>query len=463
MSSSASAGTITARLDRLPHTRHVWMTVILLSLGGMFEFYDLFFTAYVVPGLVREGLLRSVSVGIFTGPAVFPAATFAGLFIGTLVFGSVADKYGRRSIFTFSLLWYCIATVVMAFQATGVGVVVWRLIASIGIGIELVTIDTYLAELVPKDMRGRAFAVNQMIQFAIVPVVALFAWLLVPLDPFGFAGWRWVTLIGSVGAVVVWFIRLRLPESPRWLIQHGRIVEAEAVTAKIEAAVQADLGGASLPPVVETVAVPSVAEGAGAFAEIFSPRFRTRTIMLMVFQFFQTVGFYGFANWVPTLIAQQGINLSQSLLYSFIIAIANPFGPMLATTFADKVELKWVLMSAAFCIGLFGTLFAQQHAMLGLIFFGVLITLANTILSFSFHAYQTELFPTRIRARAVGFTYAFSRISTVFISFMIGFFLNTGGVSAVFAFIAVSMAIVILSIGLYGPRTRGMQLERISH
>jgi putative MFS transporter len=461
--SSATAATITARLDRLPPTRHVWTTVILLSLGGMFEFYDLFFTGYVVPGLVREGLLKSVSVGIFTGPAVFPAATFAGLFIGTMAFGFVADKYGRRSIFTFSLLWYCIATIIMAFQYTGVGVVVWRLIAGIGIGVELVTIDAYLAELVPKNMRGRAFAVNQMIQFAVVPVVAFLAWLLVPVDPFGFSGWRWVTLIGSIGAVVVWFIRLRLPESPRWLIQHGRIAEAEAITTRIEAAVQADLGGKPLPPVIEAATISSVKEGAGPFSEIFSPAYRSRTIMLMVFQFFQTVGFYGFANWVPTLIAQQGINLSQSLLYSFIIAIANPFGPALATTFADKLELKWVLVSSAFCIGLFGMLFAQQHAMMGLIFFGVLITLANTILSFSFHAYQTELFPTRIRARAVGFTYAFSRISTVFVSFMIGFFLQTGGTSAVFAFIAISMLIVIVSIGGFGPRTRGLQLERISH
>ena len=166
---------------------------------------------------------------------------------------------------------------------------------------------------------------------------------------------------------------------------------------------------------------------------------------------------------MPTLIAQQGINLSKSLLYSFIIAIANPFGPLLAFTIADKVEVKWILVSAAFCIGLFGVLFAMQHEVPLLILFGVLITLANTILSFSFHAYQTELFPTRIRARAVGFTYAFSRISTVFVSFMIGFFLQTGGVPAVFSFIAGSMLVVILAIALFGPRTRNLQLERISH
>jgi putative MFS transporter len=254
--STATAASITARLDRLPATRQVWMMVVLLSLGGFFEFYDLFFTGYVVPGLVREGLLNTISVGLFTGPAVFPAATFAGLFIGTLVFGFVADKYGRRSVFTFSLLWYCIATVVMAFQNTGVGVVLWRLIASVGIGVELVTIDTYIAELVPKNLRGRAFAANQMIQFSVVPVVALLAYLLVPIDPFGFAGWRWVVLIGSVGAIVVWFIRRAVPESPRWLATHGHAERGERVVSEMEEII-ARQSGKPLPPPLAVIEQPA--------------------------------------------------------------------------------------------------------------------------------------------------------------------------------------------------------------
>ena len=130
-------------------------------------------------------MLTGVAVGMFSGPALFVAATFFGLFIGTFVFGFVADKYGRRAIFTFSMLAYCAATLVMAFQATGFGVCLWRMIAGIGIGVELVTIDTYVAELVPKHMRGRAFAFNQCVQFAVVPVVALLSYMLVPQAPFG--------------------------------------------------------------------------------------------------------------------------------------------------------------------------------------------------------------------------------------------------------------------------------------
>ncbi len=459
----ASAAAILARLDRLPHTRTIWTLVTLLSLGGMFEFYDLFMTGYVVPGLVKAGVLTSVSIGMFSGPALFVASTFFGLFIGTFVFGFVADKYGRRVIFTWSMLAYCAATLIMALQDSGFGVCLWRMIAGIGIGVELVTIDTYIAELVPKNMRGRSFAYNQTIQFCVVPIVAFISFILVPRAPLGWDGWRWVVAIGAIGALFVWFLRRAIPESPRWLLTHHRLQEAEVITAQLEARVQADLGGAALPaPAAHAV---DDLQAKGEFREIWQPPYRSRTIMLMVFQFFQTFGFYGFAAWVPTLIAKQtGINVAQSLLYSFIIACANPFGPLLAMSFADKCERKWQLVGAAICVGVFGVMFSMQSSMELLIVFGVLITLSNNILSYAFHSYQTELFPTRVRARAVGFTYAFSRISTVFASFIIGWcFATFNGTTGVFGLIAIAMLMVVLSIGVFGPRTRNLALESISH
>ncbi|MBV8652090.1 MAG: MFS transporter [Alphaproteobacteria bacterium] len=459
VSSDIAAALINARLDRLPGTRSIWTMVLLLSLGGWFELYDLFFTAYVGPGLVRSGLFSSTTASFFgmSGLASFVAATFTGLFIGTMVFGFVADRFGRRSIFTFSLIWYTAATVTMAFQTSADTINLWRLIAGIGIGVELVTIDTYLAELVPKDMRGRAFAFNQAVQFSVVPVVAFLAWYLVPLSPMGFDGWRWVVLIGAFGAVCVWFIRLGLPESPRWLAQRGRFAEAEQIVARLEAKVATEYGK-PLPP----QPMPHREEASVGLGEIFTPQYRGRTIMLMVFNFFQTIGFYGFANWVPTLLIAKGITVTTSLEYAFIIAIANPVGPLLGMAIADRVELKWIIAGSAVGIAVFGVLFSQQQSMAMLILFGVLITLANNCMSFSFHGYQSELFPTRVRARAVGFVYSWSRLSAIFTSFMIAFFLRDFGVTGVFTFIALSMAVVVIAIGGFGPRTRGLQLEAIS-
>lgn len=178
---------ISRRLEAMPGTAYVWRLVILLSLGGCFEIYDLFLTGYIAPGLSRSGLLSTTTTAFFgfSGIGAFVAATFAGLFVGTFFLGFLADRFGRRAIFTYALLGYTTASVIMACQASSEGLLFWRFLAGIGIGVEVITIDAYITELVPSRMRGRAFAVNQSIMFVAVPVVAFLAWWLVPLAPYG--------------------------------------------------------------------------------------------------------------------------------------------------------------------------------------------------------------------------------------------------------------------------------------
>src|SRR6202035_433420 len=222
-----------------------------LSLGGAFEFYDLFQTAYLSPGLIANGIFRAGAKGLFglTDQATFAAATFAGLFIGTIVFGSVADRFGRRAVFTFSLLWYTAASVAMGLQRTNIGVDVWRLIAGVGIGVELVTIDAYVSELAPARLRGRAFGINQFVQFLAIPVLALICWILVPRTIFGLAGWR-------------------------WLAQQERLEEASAAIAQIEQRVEKETGH----PLTEPMHVVSQVHRKGKFSEIWVPPYRKRTL-----------------------------------------------------------------------------------------------------------------------------------------------------------------------------------------
>jgi putative MFS transporter len=460
---AAAAGpTIAARLDRLPPNRYVRRLVTLISFGGWFEFYDLFFTAYIGVGLFKSGLFRPTTQGLFDleGFASFIAALFTGLFLGTIAFSWLSDRFGRRAIFTFSLLWYSVGTLIMAFQTSAASINLWRLIASVGIGVELVNIDTYISELVPKEQRGPAFAYNQFVMFTVVPVVALLAWLLVPQTILRLDGWRWVVIIGSLGAIPVWWIRLGPPESPRWLAQRRRMAEAESIMRDMEDRVAAETG--------KPLPAPQMVEGevdgkAGAWSEMWSPTYRGRTLMLVVYNLFQTIGYYGFASWVPTFLISQGIEVTRSLQYTFIIAIANPIGPLVGVWFADRIERKWQIAWAALGIAVLGLLFSQQTTAAGVIGFGLLITLANNWLSFSFHAYQTELYPTRIRASAVGFVYSWSRFSSIFTGFIVAFFLAHYGTTGVFGFIAAAMVVVFIVIGAFGPATTRRRLEAIAN
>jgi putative MFS transporter len=448
---------ISRRLESLPASSYVWRLVILLSLGGCFEIYDLFFTGYIAPGLTRSGLLTTTTQAFFgfSGIGAFVAATFAGLFAGAFFLGFLADRFGRRSVFTFALLGYSAASVLMACQTSAGGLLLWRFIAGIGIGVEIITIDAYITELVPSWMRGRAFAINQAVMFIAVPVVAALSWWLVPLSPCGVDGWRWVVLIGAAGSMVIWVLRLFVPESPLWLARHGRTEEADKILRSLESAA----GAAPAHPKRPAATSPARATSPAVFADLFKPPYLSLVVLFMVFNFCQAFGFYGFANWVPTLLIEKGITVTKSLQYSFIVAFAYPIAPLLAASFADRLERKWIICGACVAIIAFGTAFSQFTEPALLILSGVLLTAANMTMSYAYHAYQTEVFPTSIRARASGLVYSMSRVSAMFSGFMVAYMLRVAGINGVFGLIISAMIIVILAIAIFGPNVRGKPLD----
>jgi MFS transporter, putative metabolite:H+ symporter len=447
---------ISRRLESLPASSYLWRLVILLSLGGCFEIYDLFLTGYIAPGLARSKLLTATTEAFFgfSGIGAFVAATFAGLFVGTFFLGFLADRFGRRAIFTWALLAYSAASVIMALQSTSGGVLLWRLLAGIGIGVEIITIDAYITELVPSWMRGRAFAVNQAVMFIAVPIVAFLAWWLVPLSLAGLDGWRWVVLIGAAASMVIWILRLYLPESPLWLARHGRGAEALAVVRALEAAT-----GASGKPETMAEGRASAAMPVVGFGDLFKPPYSSLVAMFMVFNLCQAFGFYGFANWVPTLLVEKGITVTKSLEYAFIVAFAYPIAPLLAASFADRLERKWIICGACAAIIVFGIAFSQLAAPALLIGCGVLLTAANMTMSYAYHAYQTEVFPTALRARAAGLVYSMSRLSAMFSGFIVAYMLKQAGVGGVFGLITTAMAVVIVTLAVFGPSVRGRPLD----
>ncbi|WP_025901041.1 MFS transporter [Tatumella sp. UCD-D_suzukii] len=450
--------TIAGRIDALPASKSLWCFISLLALGGFFELYDLFETGYISSGLLAEKIFHTGHEGVFgiSDQAAFASVTFLGLFLGASLLAKYADKFGRRLTFMCALAWYGVFSLLMAFQHSAEGIILCRLLVGVGLGVELVTIDTYLSEWMPAHLRSRAFAFSFFIQFLSVPVVAIMSWWLIPQTFLTLEGWRWVIIAGAVCSLIIWSIRRNLPESARWLAQQGRHQEAHQVLSDMEKRCgmtpvtdfHADTAGIK-PPVQ------------GKFREIWAPQWRKRTLMLVVMNFFQSIGFFGFGNWLPALLSGKGTTLTHSLLYSFFITLAYPLGSLLCSRYADKIENKWQIVLSSLMTVVFGTLFALVTQPVLLILCGFMITYSNAWLTFSYHSYQTEIFPTHIRARAVGFCYSFSRLSTVFSSVMIGSILAYAGSQGVIIFIILSMLMVMLSVGIFGPKTRGLDLENI--
>lgn len=174
-----------------------------------FELYDLFQTGYISTGLLAENIFHTGKDGVFgiADQAAFASSTFMGLFIGASLLAPLADRLGRRLTFMFALAWYGIFSLIMALQNSAEGVIFFRFLVGIGLGIELVTIDTYLSEWMPTHLRNKAFAYAFFIQFLSVPTVALMSWLLVPMTILGLSGWRWVIILGALCSLVIWVIR----------------------------------------------------------------------------------------------------------------------------------------------------------------------------------------------------------------------------------------------------------------
>ncbi len=465
MNPLSPAALLSARIDRLPPSRPLWGLVARISFGAFFEIYETALTSLIAPALVAAGIFHAGKGGLFGLPdlATFAFATFAGLFLGALVFSAVADRYGRRPIFTWSLLWYALATLVMSGLHSAAGICLWRLIASIGVGAEVVAIDSYLSEMVPKAMRGRGFAISKALQYTAVPIAGLLAVLLSKRVLFGIDGWRFLLIVPVLGALLIWQVRRGLPESPRWLAEHGQFDEGLLIVEHLEAKVER-VTGHKLPPFPVP---PDVSRGfepalvPGSYASLFRGALLSRTMMLIVASCAGAAAYYGFGNWLPTLLEARGVTITKSLLYSTLIALSYPLAPLLFSYIADRSERKWQMVTGAGIVAIAGLLFARQTTAAGWLTFGLLLTIGNNLTSYSTHTYRSELFPTALRARGIGLVYSIERLVTAFNGYIVGFLLLRGGVRGVFVFLVAASILNMLTISIFGPRTANASLHEI--
>ncbi|GFE25915.1 MFS transporter [Streptomyces nigrescens] len=441
-----------ARLDRLPPSRWHRRITLIVGIGAFFDLYEIF-----LGGVLAAALAEQWHLG-HTAKSWVIAAGFLGMFVGANVLSVLADRFGRRRMFLVNLGAYAFFSLLCAAAPNLSWLLVLRFLSGLGLGAELVLVDTYLAEFLPRAVRGRYIAWAYTLGFVGVPVAALLGARLVAAHRlFGIDGWRWLLVAGALGAAFLQLMRRQLPESPRWLTVHGRGEEAERIVAGLEERVVRERGG-SLPSVPEAETVP---ERKVPLAEMFRGEQRRRTVMWWIFQVLQTVGYYGFGSLAPVVLTAKGHTVTESLLYAALSFCGYPIGSALSIPLIDRIERRTLIIASALGIAGCGLAFGFATATWAIVTFGFLLTVCSNVFSNAFHVYQTELFPTGLRSSAIGIAYSLSRLTSVVLPFVALSALTSLGAAAVFTGSALLMLLLCLDVALLGPRSTGRSLERI--
>jgi putative MFS transporter len=404
------------------------------------------------------------------------------MFVGANVMSLLADRFGRRRMFLVNLGMYSVFSLLCAAAPDVNWLIAARFLAGLGLGAELVLLDTYLSELLPTAVRGRYIAWAYTVGFLGVPLAALLgARLVAEHEIAGVSGWRWLLVAGAFGAFCIQWMRRTLPESPRWLEARGRRAEAEAVVARIETLNDPGTAGARHVPAprkaeaeaqaqvqvqgqgqvqaeTETEIVPTVRV---PLRRMFQPPYRRRTVMWWIFQILQTVGYYGFGSLAPVVLAAKGHSTTASLGYAALSFCGYPLGSALSIPLIERFERRTLIIVAALGQAFFGLLFGFADAAWLIVGSGFLLTLCSNVFSNAFHIYQAEIFPTNLRSSAIGIAYSLSRLVSVILPFIALSVLDDLGATAVFAGSAALMVLLCLNVALLGPKTKGLALDAI--
>jgi putative MFS transporter len=365
---------------------------------------------------------------------------------------------GARSCF--NLIWFSLWTLIGAFSPTPWFLVVTRFLAGVGVGAEYPVADAYLSDVLPKSHRGRLAAWAYTCSFIAVPVLGFLSLGLTEHNLFGIPGWRLLLVVGSVGAVIVMLMRRGLPESPRWLAGVGRADEAREALRAFENGAEAT--SPSSEPEPAPAALPETTTVTNPLQRLSVSPYRERLGMLAVFHVFQAFGYYGFGTLAALVLVSRGYDVTSSLLFTALSYIGYPVGSALSIPLLKWFERKYLVMATIAAMAAFGLLFATVGNTALIVVFGFLTTATSNVFSNVYHVYQAEIFPTDVRATAVGWTYSLSRLSSGALPFILIPVLDEYGAAAMFTVVLVALAIAAGVVAWIGPRTTRRNLEEIN-
>jgi putative MFS transporter len=433
-----------ARLDRLPISSFQRRIMWLIGAGMFFDGYDLYLLGPVL------GATIATKFAIPAQAPFFVSATFIGMTIGALVTGFVGDRYGRRFTYQVNLAIFGLASLAGAFAPNMETLIGLRFIMGAGLGAEIVVGYGTMTEFVPPQSRGRWLGMMAFIVVAGFPVTAICANFLIPAF-----GWRVMFVIVGVGALVVWYLRKALPESPRWLEAQGRTQEAEELMRTIEAEAS---GGAPLPPPAPAVPAGPAPTVASLLTSSLLPRVVVGSIVLIVINTL----IFGFVTNMPTFFVQQGRTLGSSLGLNMFISLGSLPGCVIGAWASDYWGRKPVIIAASALTAVAAFVYPLVTTPAMVIIAGLCLIVPNYVLTaILYGVYTAEIFPTEVRLTANGICNFFGRGFTVITPFIIFPLFKDYGVQGVVWLMIGLLVLQIVAVALWGVETRKRALEAV--
>ncbi|MGB9660508.1 MAG: MFS transporter [Moorellaceae bacterium] len=445
---------VATRLEKLPLSSFHYRLLIICGLGWLFDAMDVGLVSFVLPAVGKEWNLTATQLGALGSIGML------GMGLGAVFGGSLGDIWGRKRVFSYTLIVYGVATFLAGLSTNYTMLMLMRFIIGLGLGAEIPVAFTLASEFAPAAHRGRMTVLLESFWAFGWIAAALIGYLVVP-----YLGWRAAFFIGSVPALYSAVLRRLLPESPRYLEKIGRLAEAEEIIAGVEKACGVTPGSGSGHISSEETQTSETAARV-TVGDLLSRRYLRRTLCLWILWFGINIAYYGLVTWLPTLMVGKGFTIIKSFEYVLIMTIAQIPGYFSAAYLVEKIGRKATLTSYLLLSGVTAYMFSLSTTISQVIIWGSAIYFFNLGAWGVLYAYTPEMYPTAVRSTGSGWASFCGRIGAIIAPMAVGKIIasvgQAGAFPVVFGLIAAVCIVTAFGMLFLGIETKGKSLEELA-